>query len=1081
MSQFVIKTKISPPHRRNDVLRRERVVSIVRDLLAYRLTLVIAPAGYGKTSLLVDVINAHPLTAAWYSIDILDEEPSRFFAHFVAALTRALPGFGHHSRAVLESYTAGHATIDQLLITVVNELYDIPAHDFVLVLDDYHLVDGIKEINSFLSRFIEHVGDNCHVVLSSRKLLSLPNLALLVARAQVGGLDAEDLAFSPSEVQELLTANFGYHIDDAEAATLVSSTEGWITGLLLSAQTRWPQTVTHVRTLRAAGVDLYDYLAQQVLDRQRPELRDFLMRTALLEEFDAALCATILGEEWRPPGATWQELVEEALTNSLFVLPVGEEGEWLRYHRLFQEFLQYRLGQERPDEERAIMQRLAHHLTTQRQWERARQFYQRLHDEAALATLIAEAGPHLFRAGRTRILDKWIAELPARVQTSTPNLLALRGVALVQMGEVDKGLRLLNQSIALMKTEDGPGLAQTYAWRSVVYRLQGDYARALADADLAHAHVHHRALPEAVRKDVQVQILKSRGTSQCMLGNCDDGVALLNEALVMAHALDDAQNVATLSADIAMMHMNAGRLALAQAAMEQAGATWRGLNNMFRLANVLNNLGVLYHQQAEYQASLAALGEALELAQRIGYRRVIALIYASLGDLFLDLQAWQVAQICYGQAYALSVDLNEHFLKFYVNLRRARLASLSADPELAFEHLDQVGALLLDRTAEAEWGLYHLAMGQYYVERGDGGQALNALRDVQPLLNEAGNRVDAVLASLYLAAAQQLVGDEQDAVQNFSQALAQLSALETRHSVLIGINSILPTLETIPGLDEEARALLQESAALYRAMPRVRRTVRYHAPHELISLLAEPAQLSIQAFGRAEILLDGRQLGSRDWKTAAARNLLYCLLMHDNGLTREQVGALFWPDCSPNQLHTRFKNSVYRLRSGVHQEVVQYRDDVYHFNAELDYQYDVEEFLDHVQAGESCRSLAGKIDAYRAAIDLYRGPYLPDVDETWAWVERERLERIYGDILLQLGRIYFEDDQFQSALELSQQLLTLDSCNEDAHRLSMQIHAAMGNRAGIVRQFQLCERTLLAEIDAPPSPQTEALFRQLMR
>jgi DNA-binding SARP family transcriptional activator len=198
-------------------------------------------------------------------------------------------------------------------------------------------------------------------------------------------------------------------------------------------------------------------------------------------------------------------------------------------------------------------------------------------------------------------------------------------------------------------------------------------------------------------------------------------------------------------------------------------------------------------------------------------------------------------------------------------------------------------------------------------------------------------------------------------------------------------------------------------------------------------------------------------------------------------LTKEQIGMHFWPDGSPDQLKTRFKNAIYRMRNALGQEVILFEDGIYQFDASLDYEYDVELFLRHVKAGNAATDPAAQIEAYTLALNYYGGTYLPDTETTWSYLERERLRQIYIDTALSLAQLTFQVDAKDTALEWCQRLLYEDPCLEDAHRLAMSIYAATGNRAGVARQYSLCHKALQEEIAAPPSPQTEELYALLMQ
>jgi LuxR family maltose regulon positive regulatory protein len=338
MAISIMITKVSLPAWREEILSRKRLTSLFEELLDRKLIILSAPAGYGKTSLLLDVAHHHELPFCWYTLDALDQDINRFAAYFIASISRQFPTFGQQSMAVLEGMNQGSASLDQLGVMIVNEIYQTIREHFVIVLDDYQMVDQSPTINHFINRFIQNVDQNCHLAITSRSSLPLPDLSLMVGRSLVGGLGSPELAFRPDEIQALMLKNYQQVIPDAIAVELAQKTEGWITGLLLSAQTMWQGMVNQLRLARVSGIDLSDYLMEQVLNQQSPIIRDFLLRTAFLDEFNAELCYALMGNP--PAGSTWQAIVELVVKHNLFVLPIGETGDWFHYHRLFSDFLQ---------------------------------------------------------------------------------------------------------------------------------------------------------------------------------------------------------------------------------------------------------------------------------------------------------------------------------------------------------------------------------------------------------------------------------------------------------------------------------------------------------------------------------------------------------------------------------------------------------------------------------------------------------------------------------------------------------------------------------------------------------------------
>jgi LuxR family maltose regulon positive regulatory protein len=398
---------------------------------------VIAPAGYGKTSLLIDFAYQVDLPACWYAVDELDQTPERFFTYFIAALHRRFPTFGEASKAALKTINPFNPDINQLVSVIVNDAYEHIQEHFLIILDDYHLVNNVREIQGFINRFINESAENCHLVLSSRTLLSLPDLPLLVARSQVGGIGFEELAFRADEIQSFVLQYYHVTLSDSASQDLARDTEGWITGLMLSAQVMGQGMTNQMRAARVTGVELYTYLAQEILDQQTVEIRDFLLRTSFLNEFDVALCASI----WGPEG-NWRTLINQVVQNNLFVLPVGEDGRWLRYHHLFGEFLRAQFEKEKPDQVEGLLRRVAHVYTEREEWVHAYSLYNRIGDNSATADLIEKAGTTLIRNAQFAFLAKWLEALPVEVLESRPSLISHKGTILLIQGQVEKSLNI---------------------------------------------------------------------------------------------------------------------------------------------------------------------------------------------------------------------------------------------------------------------------------------------------------------------------------------------------------------------------------------------------------------------------------------------------------------------------------------------------------------------------------------------------------------------------------------------------------------------------------------------------------------
>jgi two-component SAPR family response regulator len=260
-------------------------------------------------------------------------------------------------------------------------------------------------------------------------------------------------------------------------------------------------------------------------------------------------------------------------------------------------------------------------------------------------------------------------------------------------------------------------------------------------------------------------------------------------------------------------------------------------------------------------------------------------------------------------------------------------------------------------------------------------------------------------------------------------------------------------------------------------LPALRKYLREHAR----AVPFAPPMMYIRALGKMLVQMNNRVVTNSDWQTQAARDLFFMLLAHPEGMTKEEISLIFWPDASPEETKFRFKNTVYRLRRALGKQSVILEQDIYRFNNLLDYEYDVELFLKQYALAVKATDPLQKLSHFREAVKNYRGNYLPDIMEIWALTPRENLRHNNINILLQVSEIYLNQSNYDLALEYCQRALTEDNLLEDAYRLALRIYAAQGNRAALVRQYQRCVEILDREISAPPSPQTQALYHELLR
>ena len=428
-----------------------------------RLTLISAPAGFGKTTLLTAWLAAaarEDRTVAWLSLDEGDRQPATFWTYVITALQVPVPGLGADVLPLLQS---AQPPIETVLVAVLNELAGTP-NEVHLVLDDYHLVDG-PDIRTGMAFLLEHLPPQVHVMISGRADPLLP-LSRLRARGELVEVRAADLRFTPEEVAAYLNDVSGLNLAANDIATLGGRTEGWIAALQLAALSMQGREDIGGFIAGFAGDDRYivDYLVEEVLARQSEQVRTFLLRTCLLDRLSGPLCDAVTG------GHDGQATLEGLDRANLFLVPLDDRRHWYRYHHLFADMLQTRLLDERGEEVTDLHRRASRWYDQYGQPAAAVRHALAAGDVERAADLVELAIPALQRGRQEAIIRGWLDVLPDGVVRRRP-VLAVGLIGALMSGNefdgVEKRLRDVEQSLTPV-THDGRHEVPTVAQGMVV-------------------------------------------------------------------------------------------------------------------------------------------------------------------------------------------------------------------------------------------------------------------------------------------------------------------------------------------------------------------------------------------------------------------------------------------------------------------------------------------------------------------------------------------------------------------------------------------------------------------------------------
>lgn len=767
MSAPILTTKLFIPALPSSRVPRQRLIEQLDAGLDRKLTLISAPAGFGKTTLLADWIRQKDEGFAWLSLDENDNDPTLFLTYLAAALRTVDETLGETAVSLLQSPTP--PAPQYILGGLINELAGRQAR-LVLTLDDYHVITN-KALHEALAYLLDRQPPQFHLIITSRADPPLP-LSRLRVRQQMNEIRAADLRFTADEAAAFLQQAWGLNLTPADVTALEKRTEGWIAGLQLAALSLQPLADEAARTdfiANFTGSHRYvlDYLMDEVLQKQPPHIQDFLLHSAILERLSASLCQAVLQIDEA------QTILEQLEAANLFLIPLDGRRQWYRYHQLFADLLRHRLKQTRPDLLPILHQRASQWCEQHGFTEEAIRHALAANDPARAAALIESVRWEMRNRGETATLRRWLDLLPIPVVESSAPLAVSYAWALLMGGEMAAAEAYLERVIVPLL----PQVPADADWPAEVAVMRGEFA--LAQRRFQEAVAYCTAARDKIPPDQP----RFRGALENILGH----------AYQMQGQLDLANQSFATAAEVATQTNNRFSLLSARAGqarllevrgrLHEAEKMWRValplvLDRRERPLPVAGlvqaGLARVYYEWNRMDEAFALAETAVQLGHQFGLGPV--LLYSSLA-------LTQIRQARGDQAGAHQVlaQANQLLGQSQMALLDVRLAAAAARLWLRQGELTQADAWAEQFTAQyglapaadpGDWFEFEYALlARIWLAQG---RLPDTVDLVAQLLHgaETGGRTGYVIEALALQAlALRAQGETDEAIDTLSRAL----------------------------------------------------------------------------------------------------------------------------------------------------------------------------------------------------------------------------------------------------------------------------------------------------------------------
>jgi DNA-binding SARP family transcriptional activator len=1079
--ELLLHIKLAPPRLRRRTLRRTTLTAKLHEALDYRLTLLQAGTGYGKSTALAALAEgATPL--CWLSLAAEEADPQRFLSYLIAAFRVRLPALSAAPSAILQEISHnGSGAWSQALDALVNALLECLAQPTLLVLDDYHFVAHAPEVNALVERFLIHLPPHLHVVIASRQPFVVPSLVTWRAKGDVLELGREALAFRPAEIETLFRETYGMSLSADTAALLADKTEGWPIALQLIWQDvrhDTTQPIAHVLQHGPASLNaLFDYLARDVLERQPPSVAQFLRATAVLRELTPEACNAVTASS---DSAT---MLEHLHNHDLFVVALGERH--YRYHHLFHDFLRAQLNLN-PDEAHTLHRRAAEFFQSRHQTEEAIYHWLSAHDFAPAAEAIEAEGETTLRAGRLDTLATWIDALPPAIVAEHPLLQAYLGDVYRLRSRFDEALNWYVEAERTWRARNDPsGISRALRGQATIYldTVRPAQAESLLEEAL---RLNDRMSDRAAR----ARLLELLAENKLNMGKPHEAEALRREARTLREE-GPSEDVLGVRVKLRTGRLDEAQHILAAWVESERRNAEQGQTHpprAHRETVLLLSLIQSFRGEAERAFTLAQ--EGMALGERLGSPFVTAVGRVRLGH------AWQLrcadgramtappryadAIQCYQAAIVLGDKLAVRRTRAEAMWGLTRAYGFTGDLVTAQQAATE-GAEI-GRWAGDPWivALIETALGASLVLAEREADALEVLSRAWSAFRDCGDSFGRAATRLWLS----LACFKLKQTERFLSCIEELLTLCETHGYEFLFKS--PTLLGPPDPRCFAPALLM-ARAQHRQSAYVKRLL---AELGLSQLKAHAGySLRVQTLGAFRVWRGTSEVSGREWQRDKARQLFQLLLtQRGRWLQRDEIIEMLWPQLAPEAAQRDFKVALNALNKALEPTrppdapfaFITRDGAAYRLPPDADVWLDCVAFERACESGLSAHAHDEAISHLQAAMRWYQGDYLPEaLYDDWASAERERLLSLYLRAADRLAGLLLERQQYDESINICQAILARDACWEHAYSLLMQIYARQGNRAQALRIYQRCVTTLREQLTVEPSPATMVVYEQI--
>ncbi len=1040
----LIKNKFKLPKLPSNYTSREGILKKLEEGFSEekKLTLVVGNAGYGKSSLVVDYIQQTKVPYLWYSLNENDSDLIVFINHLSKGLKLSIPNLREDALELLISTINPIEALHNIIGLLIEDLSIHITDKFIIVLDDYQFLRNSEAINKALEYLIEYLPENFQLIIISRYTPNIKKLPQLKVRQQVIEVPLLDLKFSVNEIQTIIPNELRNALNEEELTKLYTQTDGWIGIIILLIQAYKSNLTIKEHLLNALNLNqpVFDYLTSEIFELQDKEIKSFMLNTSLLPKINKEICNEVM----------MQNVSEKLdfLKNSN-LLEIDNEDEY-KYNPVFRDFLREKAKETLSlIELQSLYFKIGNYLQKKEDIENALEYFLLGPNYAEAEDLLLDIAQELIDSNRLETLNKFIFRFPEEYLEKSSNLQIYLGEIYRLWGNYSEALEHYYKAEDVAIRENNfSTLGKAYVYESIIHASKGESSsKELIDEAI-------KILPDDDSYNLAFAY-NTKGISYLFGDQIFESLNYFEKSLKYYEEISNHIGQAKVLHNLGYAYTMLGSFEHARDTYERSIKQAES-SGKYPYIMTYNNIAIIYNYSGNFNEARKFAEKALNLSQKLQYKRDMSYAYWTLGMISANLEDFQKSEDYFNLCLSIGLELGDRQVQAYSLSGLSELARLQEKPAKAFDLIEE--AIRRRDLPPDNQGLIELLMQKVAICIETKNYKM-AQHDIETYLLQ---RLEKLKYKYYL-----------------THIYFFLAIIYEKTNKPLSDKYVESTYNLIKENNYYFFLKQQKYIPSYLQEKLENKTLEIN--------VTIPSKIKFYCFGEFKAFRTEKPIPNKEWNGFKTKLSLAYLIHNPKGVTKEQLANLLYPDMDITR--TAINVILTRLRKAIEPDLgkkdiskyISFNEGKYFFNFGTNYWLDTEEFNYLLKELAELETEEKKLNVLNKLVSLYNGDFLSEFGiEIWCEMERQIYRRKIESVFESLFQIYYKTGEFQEIVVLSEKELSIDVCNEKAFQRKIKALIAMNKKEEGMKHYKIMKNILKSELGVEPSSESYLLYQKLV-